>query len=772
MTKVFSPLMGGCGGVYFLAEPGELWVEVVKRDRNVRDTTTVLRALLVGPDRQVLQEDNILDDRQPVGSGLGPPQKVRLSTKVTRRGVYSLNVTVSNDRYGYEMYWAFRTNCPRYVIVTARGHKDERHQEPIVLGSPERPADVCFVPRQGEIALEASALRPQAGPLQVFDSRGTLLATLSVDATGKVSHTFPAGESRANAPWRIHLPAAQGVLNVDGLTRWDRSDAYPDVCAWSLEPSSLFPWPENRWLLTPYSRTAYAAPGTTGEVTLQVRNDADRRREIRLHLEFPAAPWTVKLSPDRAVLQPGESAPVTVRYTAPGDGAPHACHIVATPAGDTFSTYSTLTLKPGEAPAARPLSMPVMERAYAHENEQFGYLPGYPLSSQFHFDDGHRPCVQTPGGVAMLRDGQWVQSNLATTVTSRVPAFEGDTFSLLTTKIAFDADGDMYLLARSGGTSALLHSADGGRTFAAYAIPGRGGFDFEQFSGHNIPKNPPAIVRFVGTAQDPKLRWRSVNDLELFVPQKREGRLEIGEPHLISRQCIGFSGHSGMPSSVVSWGDRVHVTWGEATDPAVQVPGVPTYVATYDRATGQLGKPALIGYGPPANDVHNTPSITVDRDGHLHALVGTHGRPFQYARSLQPNDASAGWTEAAPAAEGQNQTYIGMVCGPDNTLHVVFRLWRSGEPFPYSTHATLAYQRKRPGQPWEAPRVLVVAPFSDYSVFYHRLTIDHAGRLFLSYDCWSTHWFYRNDHLGNRRAMLMSPDGGDTWQLAADKDLR
>ena len=78
------------------------------------------------------------------------------------------------------------------------------------------------------------------------------------------------------------------------------------------------------------------------------------------------------------------------------------------------------------------------------------------------------------------------------------------------------------------------------------------------------------------------------------------------------------------------------------------VPGVPAYVVTYDRATGLLGKPALIGYGPPANDVHNSPSITMDSRGHLHVLAGPHGRPFQYARSLKPNDASGGWTPAEP----------------------------------------------------------------------------------------------------------------------------
>ena len=126
-----------------------------------------------------------------------------------------------------------------------------------------------------------------------------------------------------------------------------------------------------------------------------------------------------------------------------------------------------------------------------------------------------------------------------------------------------------------------------------------------------------------------------------------------------------------------------------------------------------------------------------------------------------------------PTGDNLRQTYIGLVCGPDGTLHSVFRLWRSGvEPFPASSHATLAYQRKRPGQPWETPRLLVVAPFSEYSVFYHRLTLDRKGRLFLSYDYWSTYWFYRNDHFGRRRALLLSPDGGNTWKLAETADLQ
>jgi len=271
-------------------------------------------------------------------------------------------------------------------------------------------------------------------------------------------------------------------------------------------------------------------------------------------------------------------------------------------------------------------------------------------------------------------------------------------------------------------------------------------------------------------AADPGLIWRRISTLDLYLPQKRGDTVTCGAPVRIADATLGVGSHSGIPSAVVSRGDKVHVIWAEPTDPAVQVPGVPTFVASVDRATGRRSDPALIGYGAPPNDVHNRPSLTIDAQGFLHAMVGTHGQPFQYARSLVPNDASAGWS--APCPVGQRQTYIGLVCGPDGVLHLVYRMWRDRqEPHPHSVHASLAYQRKPPGEPWSPPRVLVVAPFSEYSIFYHKLTMDRRGRLFVSYEYWSTYWFYRTDHVGSRRALLMSPDSGFSWKLVQTEDL-
>ncbi len=294
--------LGGVGGVYFLAEPGELTVEVEKRDRNRRGSRTELRALLAGPDRRVFQEATIPDNGQPRGSGLGPPRRVRLSARVERKGVYGLNITVSNDRYGEDVAWSFRTNCRRYVVETSRGHKDEAHQEPIVLLSPERPGDVCFLPREGAFEMKVTGLASGAGGLEVYDSGGVIVGALKEEGKDGASGSFPAGVRRDAVPWRLHLPRAQATVHIDGVTRWDRGDARPDLAIWSPNPASWFPFPDHRWLLTPYSRNVYGPAGQAGQTAFQVRNDSAVRKTVRLAIEFPAGGWTARLSVDRVTL--------------------------------------------------------------------------------------------------------------------------------------------------------------------------------------------------------------------------------------------------------------------------------------------------------------------------------------------------------------------------------------------------------------------------------------------------------------------------------------
>ena len=183
--------LGGVGGVYLLAEPGELTIDVYKRDRNRRGSTTELRAILAGPDRRVIAQAAIPDDGQPRGSGWGPVQRTRLTARVPRKGVYALNVTVSQDRYGEEMVWGFATNCPRYLIETARGHRDQRHEEPIVLADPARPGDVCFRPRRGPFThrgLGAACERSRSSNCSTPTESCSAKCAVGADGNGHVRH--------------------------------------------------------------------------------------------------------------------------------------------------------------------------------------------------------------------------------------------------------------------------------------------------------------------------------------------------------------------------------------------------------------------------------------------------------------------------------------------------------------------------------------------------------------------------------------------------------
>ncbi len=764
----FSPWLGGCGGLYLYAGKGELTVEVAKQDLNIRGNKTYLRAVFFGPDRSVIDEQWINDDGRPAESGPGPVGMLKLSTRVERPGVYGVNITVSEDRYGENMSWAFKTNCPRYLVETSRGHKDARHLEPLVLRSPGRSADVAFLPSDGPVSVEVTGLPAGTDPLKLIDVNGRQIARLEMSPEGAAKY-MSAGSSDGT-PWRLHLPEAEAVIEVDGVTRWENDDPNMNISLWTPDAKSWFPFHENRWLLFPYRRIAYGQAGEKDSLEFTVFNNGKQRKKIRLSLESEKGTSGFALSSDEVSLDPQESGTVTLRYTIPAGSGEKTCYVRASCDDNSgFSTWSSVTLRKGTAPAESPLDIPLRFQPYRHQNEQFGYLPKFPMDNQVYFSPENKPYISARDGIFHFENGEWLKT------TSAKHGENGSRINIapIVSKIAFDGEGGVYTVGRSSGMVYLFYSADDGRTFSAWPVSREGSFDIETFTGHNKESGPPPLARYIQTAADPNLIWRKINDLELFFPEKKsDGSIAIGEPVLVSKLSIGLSVHSGIPSTIVSRGDKVHITWGEATEPEAKAPGVPTYVATYDRTAKQLSEPALIGYGPPANDVHNTPCITMDSKGFLHVLIGTHGRTFKYSKSLEPNTGAKGWTETADIGEGLRQTYVGMVCDQHDTIHLVFRLWlQDNGVFPAGYYANLAYMSKKPGTAWSEARPLVVAPFSEYSIFYHRLTIDRKDRLFLSYDYWSTFWFYRIDHRGSRRSLMHSDDNGVSWTLTPDRIL-
>lgn len=760
--------IGGVGGLYLLAEPGTLTVEIRKRDLPGGNNPTHLRAILLGPDRRNLSETLIEGD----GSA-------RLSTEVVQKGVYAVNVTVSHDRYGERVRWGFTTNCEKVLIETSRGHKDARHLEPIVLDAADQPGDVCFAARQGAIGIEIDDVPAGSAPT-LFDPDGNEVARLPVNGDGTAAHTLTATDTSTDRPWRLHFPSAKGTLHIDGVTRWERGEPYENLSLWSTNVDRWFPFHDLRWMLRPYRHTFTAQPDTAQEVELRLHNNGTQPDTLDLNvaesdLDISLSDTTVTLAPDE---EKTIAATVTVPSTA-AEGDTWGARVSATSRRHPdLTTWSTIEARVA-ASATTEIDIPIVYRPYEHENEQFAYTPDYPNDNQIYFSPDNRPFIRVSDGVLRLDDRNW----------RVIDTVDGEHYRAITSKVAFGASGEICLIGRSGDETAYLYSTDGGDTFTATVIPRREAprqqWDIESFTGHNRPAGPAPFLRASETGEyDPTNFWRHVNDLELFLPSVVDGKVVVGEPILLSTQAIGISSHSGIPSSIVSMGDRVHIVWGEATDPDGDEPGVPAFVATYDRAEKRLlGEKAFVGFGPPANDVHNTPSIVIDSEGYLHTLTGTHGQPFAYARSLEPHTAHAGFTEPELVEEELRSTYIGFVCDPDDTLHLVFRTWKTdGAYHAVSHYANLAYKRKPKGQPWEPMKRLAVAPFTEYSIWYHRLTMDRKGRLFVSFDYWSTFWFYRVDHHGNspgrgrggdggRRKTIMSADGGETWKLLETRDL-
>ncbi|MDR2915914.1 MAG: BNR repeat-containing protein [Tannerella sp.] len=755
----WTPKISGCGGIFLNAQKGPLIIEIEKTDLKNDSLSRILRAVFVGPDRKMIQDINTsASENNEIKNVL------RLETQVDRPGVYAIMITVSNDRYGENIAWRFKTNCDKYIIETSRGHKDQYHEEPIILADPEKETDLCFLPQRNEFDILITHLSDDIKTIGLKDAKDQPIGLLEV-LNDTARYHVEEGK-RHSIPWKLHFSKAQAEIKIEGVTRWDANDqsddfsTYPDGALWT---PSWFRFHDNRWLLTPYSRTTYEHPEEQKSASFKVHNNGTKPKKVKFTLEFPENRWDVRLSHDEVLLQPNEEKKVTLSWK--GDSTDRSVHLRAT--DEEFTTYATLYVKTQDSNTDSPLKMPIVLKPYFHENEQFGYSPDYPATNQPYFNIDNKPYILSENGIFSFQNNRWYETP--------VNRLQGSI-------VAFDSEGDVYVLGHENNQTVLLHSTDNGISFKSFIIPNATagtGFDIEQFTGHNIPDGPPPVMKYTRTGADKQHFWRKYGNLELLIPKKTNEGFEWEQPVLISDKCLGVSSHSGLPASVVSHKDNIFMVWGEVTDVNIsreEIPGVPVFVTSYNKKTKQLNKPVLVGFGAPPNDTHNIPGITMDSEGFLHVLTGTHGRPFQYAKSLQPLSVNDGWSKAEslldPNIPHSTQTYLGLVTDQENTLHTIFRFWQHNkEPFPDTHYARLAYMSKKPGQPWSEPQILVQAPLSHYSNFRHRLTIDRKGRLFISYDYWSTYWFYRTDRKFSDRVLIMSSDEGKSWKLASEDDF-
>ena len=391
----------------------------------------------------------------------------------------------------------------------------------------------------------------------------------------------------------------------------------------------------------------------------------------------------------------------------------------------------------------------------------------YEAPTSMAFDSISRPYIinmtkpELFGQVVTIRKGEWVKRSFLPAVKEVYPDYKHTAGSLphAIGTITIDEADHIYVAvplrgeARRTG-SALLYSRDFGKSWKLYEFP-IGAFSLELETGHNDMSDTP-VVGLLRVTKPLQGTWGGYSTLSVYVPKKTDDGLDMGEPIIVSETALtGESGgHSGGGSLAVTLGDKTHVVYSEI--PEKGKTGNPTFIATIDRkARKVVAKAFLVTADPRKPDAHSRPAVAADRDGYIHVIAGSHGTSFYYTHSLRPNDITAGWT--APAPMSKTQTYCSLICDTQNRLHSVFRQWRR--------HAILGYQRRY--DHWSESRTLVHSPNPldkwEYGIFYHRMFIDRDGALYLSF----TFWEQKTRNEGKYpRALIVSVDGGDTWQLA------
>ena len=772
-AATIPPVIRGQRTILLRSDGGPLTIKVYKRDLNIYPDADTLTAEVYDPVRQFQAKLEIPDDGSTGKGAATELQSAETTIADALPGTYLLRVTGSGD-----MVFGLQTTAPGALVGGE-----------IFLNDPAIPGRVYFMPPATAFTITARAVHPPgAAKVPLLDDKQQVVTTFDLAPSGeKIAYKVPEGPR--TGIWCLDIPHMDVSFAIDKPTMWTA-----DSTAW-------FDADKSKWMLLPYSQLHTIMPGKSATFTLQLRNRTGAPESFKLETRSPKGLKLTLTSPKPVSVAQEKLTNVTIRAEITPDmklGSTLRGTVSATAVSDpTIQASASLVVKVSPSLIA-PSDKPIVLKPYEHENVQFGYAPEY-IPNEVYFDLQNRPwmrerteSVYGSTGVQLLENGKWVLRPFIDAVKAAYPDYRTSygAGGFLGAKFAFDGDGGAYSMLQLSLDKTrqvvLLYTPDRGQSWQVVPVGPRGSssFDIEQFVGHNALSQPPPVLeyRFV---KPHEATFAGYHDLYLYLPKKQDGKLVLGEPVKVAENCFGSCQHSGGPASTATRDGKTHIVWGEVTDPAD--PGTPTYIATYDHATGRMGEKVLLGYAPPVNDVHNVPAIAQDSQGYIHVILGAHGKPFQYTRSLKPNDAYSGWTKPEPVlsagwktdksdADGDGgQTYCSLVCDANDTLHIAFRQWRrnADEHHPDQLYAALSVQSKPKDGPWSPARPVVIPPVPGYSIYYHKLTIDRQGNLYLSYSYWTDHP-YQDDFPDryHNRAVMISNDGGSNWKLAVNEDFR
>ncbi len=378
------------------------------------------------------------------------------------------------------------------------------------------------------------------------------------------------------------------------------------------------------------------------------------------------------------------------------------------------------------------------QKYFRTEKELFGYNPKF-TPGTVNFDLKNRPYIiaakDKPLIQTMDENNQWITLDFGKDIKRKYPQWNGyirtDQFG--SSRITFDKDGDAYYYAATGRSNLnkalLLYSKDNCRNWQVYDLPYVEFGRLEVKDTFNLKENPPAILFY-------EIRNRSKGEFRLITLEKTaDGKLKLSSPILITNDSLLCPLHSGDGNFCVSHGDNIFIVWATNKDDGKK--GVRHFAAAYNRKTKSLSAPSYIGRSNAYIkniDNHCLPVITVDSKGYLHVVLGTHHHPSSYAKSLKPDDITA-WTtpeefgvpKKRERGEG-SYTYPSINCDLNDNINVVSR-WAG-----YSYYFCLVYNMRSAATGKWLPQHTLVQPFRNmYGCWYHRVSIDRKGRLFVYY---------------------------------------
>ncbi|MFI4910184.1 MAG: LamG-like jellyroll fold domain-containing protein [Sedimentisphaeraceae bacterium JB056] len=462
------------------------------------------------------------------------------------------------------------------------------------------------------------------------------------------------------------------------------------------------------------------------------------------------------------------------------------------------------------APTVIPGSAPLIYSGstFSRERELYGYYPRY-KPNMVTFDYNNRPYIyvgketgEVPADntfripkyeffddcyIQTIDDnGQWVVIDFKE-ISAAIPGNEAYTdFNFYTgdfsnvNRVAFDSNGYIYFTAVE---QPMLNT-----TAASFIRRVWGGSvnDLENWSYTQLYNGSYFFEvpdTFTSDFDVPSLIGNSSSQMKLYPVTNAGGSLSANSAGiLIGDRIQPAPMQTGTVNAAVTLGNYVHIVYLDL-DNLIGVDETAQYYVRYNKLTNEFSTPVFLGstVGLPnegSPDTHNGPVITVSKDRTLHVVLGAHGTTMKYVYSTDNGDS---WSTATDILN--DATYPSICTTPDDTIHMVYRKNSSiNDEYKYR----LWYAKKELGQPWEDVGCLVEPYKIGYSVYYHKLTTDRLGNLYLSYSYLildftseeitehEAKWpaedpataIYSHD-----RSLLTSNDGGASWHLATTADF-